>query len=1035
MPEPKHPSQSGRPAAERQFVGREESIAPVHAALKEPPRTKPLVLVYYGGAGIGKSRLRLELTKQMAAEPGVLTATLDFATPIHRQPESALFFLRNTIHEAYKVRFPSFDLAYAYLWQKSHPDAPLASGDMTGIAAIPDRVPKEASEPDSLLSQLLDNSGKLPLTGLVPRISKLVAASLDPSTARPLDHFLSDWWLQRGERELEDLPQMEPGKIVECLPKLWAADLKDALRATSHKPQAASEEPAKNRESGSHHQDTKAQRGSGRMDTQGRRAVLFIDAYEQLWEAGSSEADFLKRDEWVRELVKQLPEALWVICGRQKLGWEEKEPDWSDSLSQHELNALPDQASRQFLASCGIASEPIQDAIVKGSQGVPHYLDLAVDTLERTKDEGQRTKLTGDSPDELVQQFVRHLDRPELEALQVLSAPRYWYYGLFENLMSEYETGYPATAYDDLGRFSFISDGAAPETRTMHELMREALQETQSPELRKRVHLFLHEYYAKQLEGLEVKGIAEKHKAALTEAFYHGRQTKSEEEFWPWFEAAACVFNEAHQDRLLTPLYREMVEALESELGPNHADLATALWRRATVVANLGEYDEAEPLHRRAVAVSEEALGPRHYTLARSLNALGVLLVKQNRCAEAEPLLARALTIRENVLGPDHPDVAHSLENLAVLRVSQGRHAEAELLARRALGASEQSLGADQLGTADALAALAFALFQQAKHAQAEPLARRALAIREKLLGPEHPKVAESLDILASQLVSDAKSAEAEALTRRALAIFEQTLGPEHTNVAYCVGRLALLMNMKGRDTEAEELLRREAAIWQQTLGPEHPNVASALGNLAILLGSEGRFAEAEAMARRSLAISERKCGSDHLDVAFGLNTLAEQLQRQGRCAEAEPLARRALAIREKSLGSESSTAAYSLATLADVLNVEGRHAEAESLARRSLAILEKALGSGHPYVAESLHTLIATLVRQCKYAEAEPLARRALAIREAKSGPDHPDVAKTLDILAKVCEQTGRAAEAQELSARAKSIRDKSTQAAPASS
>jgi hypothetical protein len=86
----------------------------------------------------------------------------------------------------------------------------------------------------------------------------------------------------------------------------------------------------------------------------------------------------------VRELVKQLPEALWVICGRQKLRWEEIEPDWSNSLSQHELKALPDQSSRQFLASCGIASEPIQDAIVKGSQGVPHYLDLAVDTLQST---------------------------------------------------------------------------------------------------------------------------------------------------------------------------------------------------------------------------------------------------------------------------------------------------------------------------------------------------------------------------------------------------------------------------------------------------------------------------------------------------------------------------------------------------------------------------------------------------------------------------------------------------------------------------
>ena len=134
--EPKRPSRGGRPAAERQlasaapvrqFVGREEDIAPVHAALKEPQRAKPLVLVYYGGAGIGKSRLRRELVRQMADDPSVVTATLDFAIPGYRQPESALFFLRNALREAYKVRFPSFDLAYVVYWQKTHPDTALRS--------------------------------------------------------------------------------------------------------------------------------------------------------------------------------------------------------------------------------------------------------------------------------------------------------------------------------------------------------------------------------------------------------------------------------------------------------------------------------------------------------------------------------------------------------------------------------------------------------------------------------------------------------------------------------------------------------------------------------------------------------------------------------------------------------------------------------------------------------------------------------------------------------------------------------------------
>jgi hypothetical protein len=442
---PKHPPKGGRPAAERQFVDREEFIAPVHAALQEPQRARPLVLVYYGGAGIGKSRLRRELTRQLSADPAVLVATLDFHISIYRLPETALFSLRKTLRETYQVKFPSFDLAYAIYWQKSHPDT--AMGEEL----------KPLFESGSLLPQLLDESGKLPLIGLVPKINRAVRGQgvedsrnqvkeTPTSNLLPATSYLG-WWEKRGQRELEDLPQMEPGAIVDRLPMLWAADLKDHLsgdttakmgtvpqrsflRCPGHVRRSCSEglSPTFAPESVP---------GDARVPT--RRAVLFIDSYEMLWETGATEAGFFKRDQWVRELVKQLPEALWVICGRQKLRWEEVEADWDEALSQHQLQALPDPAARRFLESCDITTGQIQDAIVKGSQGVPHYLDLAVDTLERTKDKGQGTKLTGDSPDELAAQFTRQLDKPEAETLKVLSAARFWYYGLFEHLITQYQ--------------------------------------------------------------------------------------------------------------------------------------------------------------------------------------------------------------------------------------------------------------------------------------------------------------------------------------------------------------------------------------------------------------------------------------------------------------------------------------------------------------------------------------------------------------------------------------------------------------------
>jgi tetratricopeptide (TPR) repeat protein len=1003
----------------RQFVDREEFIAPVETALKEPPRTKPLVLVYYGGAGLGKSRLRRELTKQLAADPGVLTATLDFAIPLYRQPDTALFFLRKTIHEAYQVKFPSFDLAYAVCWQKTHPDTAIAvSGSPNAKTRMTNDVSDLMLEPGSLLSQLLDESGKLPLIGLVPRISSLLARSPEPQDPGTPEPALRAWWERRGERELEDLPQMELKAIVERLPMLWAADLRDYLRAGSR--------------------ESRVENGEARSESplstpHSRRAVLFIDSYEKLWETGDRKQETgdsrQETDEWVRELVKQLPEALWIVCGRQKLRWKEVEADWDNALSQHQLGALPDNSARRFLTSCGITSEPIQDAIVKGSQGVPHYLDLAVDTVERTRDEGQRTELTADSPDELVKQFVRHLDQPEIETLQVLSGPRFWYYGLFENLMAEYQTGYPLTAYDDLSRFSFVKEGAAPGTRTMHELMREALQESQTPELRKRVHLFLHEHYARQIEGLNVKGITEKHRAALTEAFYHGRQAKSAEELWPWFGASTSVFADAGQYRLLIPLYREMVQALETELGPNHPGVAEALFGLGKQLGEQGEYDETEPLYRRALKITEEEYGPVHSRVLDCLSSLAELLRKRARYDEAELLCRRVVGARDkSSVSP--VDQAEALDNLAAVLTDERKFPEAEELFRQALAICEKELGPEHRKTSTKLNNLASLLWQQERYAEAEPLYRRALGIDEKALGTNHPDLMFPLDGLGLTLHTLGRYAEAEPLHRRSLKLCEENLGPDHPDTAIAMNNLSCLLREQRRFAEAEPLARRALAVYEKRMGPDHPHTIGMANNLITVLLGQGKYAEAEPMVMSTIATREKKLGPDHPQTARALAAAGAVCRAQGRYADAEGFLRRALDIRTRVLGPENSQTLDSLRALGVLEEQRGRYAEAESLYRDSLEKRERVQGQEHPDVASTANLLAGICSRDGRYSEAEALYRRALAIREKVFGPDHTFVAEPLEGLAKVCEQTGRTSEAQELSDRAKRIR---AQAAPA--
>jgi len=627
---PKHPAEGNRPIAQRQFTDREDFIAAFDKALAEAVTAEPKALVYYGVGGSGKTSLRKELSRQLAARPGCVSASLDFDIASFREPETALFVLRKALRDRFKVQFPSFDIAYAVYWQKVRPQVPLTRGSFPLL------------ESGTVLSDLLDVLGNLTVVGLVP---KLAGVALKGSRT------VRDWWTRRGSKELRDLPGMEPVQIAERLPMFWAADLKDYLT------------------------------------TKQSRAVLFLDTYEALSEGERTEARVLRRDDWVRELVSQLPEVLWVICGRERLRWDESDPDWTKCLSQHLVGGLAEADARQFLQSCGITEPTIQQVIVEGSQGLPYYLDLAVDTWLEIQERQNKTPTVVDfacTPREVLTRFLRHLTQFEVETLKLLAVPRFWDTRLFERLVTEFQTGYPLTAFDDLCRFSFMNQGAAPDTWTMHQLMRQSLQEHTSPELVKRVHRLLFGHYRGQLEDIDISGITDQQKASLAEAFYHGRVLLSVQEFFQWFLKPAEQFRQAAQYRLLVPLYEQVGHDLEAKLGPEHPDVATSLNNLAELLRAQGKYAEAEPLSRRVLAIYEKALGHEHPRVAEGQNNLAALLDAQGKHAEAKPMFRRALATCERALGPKHPGVAEVLENLAKLYDQTGRSEEAKKLEERA---------------------------------------------------------------------------------------------------------------------------------------------------------------------------------------------------------------------------------------------------------------------------------------------------------------------------------------------------------------
>ena len=845
---PKH--RLGEDQNPQQFIDREDHIETFTQVLSELPLKDNKIINYYGVGGIGKTALRKELCNLLKEKHSrVIYAVVDFNLPSNRDAENALFSIRRDLHQNYKIQFPSFDLAYAVYWETVHPQTTLKKDKPFLL--------KESE----LFADLVSLFGDIPVIQILPKIINV--------TSQGYGKF-NEWWVKRGIPELRQLPEMEPFEMMEWLPAFFGKDLEDYI------------------------------------EDKNSSVILFFDTYEALWGDKRGEGLF-STDEWVRELASNLPGVLWVISGREKLRWQEVDSAWENHIEPYLIGGLSDTDASSFLISCGIEEEAIRETIVNGSEGVPFYLGLQVDTYLQIKKNREKPPSPEDfakRPHQVITQFIRYPVPAETETIKILSVARFWDRELFGLMIKQFNTGYPLTALPQLCRFSFVQEVQIPESWTFHPLMREGLAELLSADDRQEVHQVLFDYYCQLLESLEQNNITEVHRVSFIEAFYHGQKTLETQKFFEWFNGIYWIFIQAAEWQFLTLMQEECTNFIEERLGPNHPDTATSLNNLGSLYRKLGLYHEAEPLLKRALDIREK-MGTEHTDTATSLDNLALLYDAQGRYTDAEPLYKRALDIDEKVSGPEHPNTATSLDNLAKLYVAEGRYPEAE------------------------------------------PLYKHALDIREKVPGPEHPDTAISLNNLAALYYAQGCYTDAEVLYKRALDIYEKVLGPEHPDTAASLNNLALLLYVQGRKPEAEPLLKRALDI-REKMGTEHPDTATSLDNLAELYLDQGRYPEAEPLLKRALDIREKILGPEHPDTATSLNNLASFYYYQGRYPEAEALYKYALDIREK-MGTEHPDTATSLNNLALLYYVQGRKPEAALLYKRALDIREKILGPEHP--------------------------------------------------------------------------------------
>lgn len=204
-------------------------------------------------------------------------------------------------------------------------------------------------------------------------------------------------------------------------------------------------------------------------------------------------------------------------------------------------------------------------------------------------------------------------------------------------------------------------------------------------------------------------------------------------------------------------------------------------WRASAVRSDIGivlasgnRLDEAAPIFLEVIESIERELGPDSPQAAVAHANYGQLLLGLDRQRDAEQHLRRSLAIAGALHGPDSPALFHATLMLGSALSEQGRHEEARDALNRAVEMAEARGGPESPEVGVALGSLATCLHNTGQLALGLEQAQRGATILAKHFGPENRDVLSARTQAAVGLTELGRRDQGMAELRDILAICER---------------------------------------------------------------------------------------------------------------------------------------------------------------------------------------------------------------------------------------------------------------------
>ena len=836
------------PQANRIFTDREEPRASFwknYTRYKEQMQDdgEIRVLTYYGIGGIGKTSLLKKLISEMQEQLDA-PRYIYFDFNIKQESRLVLEYIKNCLIDRYKFSFPLFELG-SYVYAKK----------------VGENVTDEEMENFILKNPFLESVfallGSLPGVGIVAQVMEVMdrGASLLRGT------------INRHKRDLSGMEFMDTQALYQYLPYLFAQDMAENLTDAS--------EPL----------------------------VIFLDTYEQLVNEMASLGEPLNNDLWIRGpegLVQNIPNVLWIIAGREKIKWEQFDPDWSEALEQHILGSLSFADASGFLKNAGILNIELRKGIYELTQGTPVYLDLCVDRYLALIDKGATPQISDFGKDiySLIERFARYMDDSKKDIVYMLSCLQFWDDDMIAEIGGAILPGFSITTYEKVKGFSFVI--ASDDTHyNIHQTVGETLRSSCPAAIRERTSQNAVIYYKTQLEKCNV--FDADYIYSLQGLMRYGLQSYRDDN-----KALYDFFEENISAPLLALSESGQFDAVDNIFEPfwNRAEKEPDSLLCALAASNYSRFQDNAGIRKGIVELAEKAyqqyialLGEDHPDTLMAGHNYARALWKLGKYDKARQVVEKVYEKRCVVLGNNNPDTLNSYSLLAIMLINLGDYKHSLLIWTQVYEKRKQLLGDNHPDTISALNSIGVANNRLGNYQKALDIYEQVYEKRKQLLGDNHPDTISALNSIG---VANNRLGNYQ----KALDIYEQVyekrkqlLGDNHLNTIITQNSIAWLCHLCGKPQKGLPYI--ESAL-QHAEVAEIPadSLIKYKDTLAWLYIDLGRYAEATTLANVLLEESLEKFPENKDFLGARYHLLASIYEKTQEYASALPAAQKAYEYR-----------------------------------------------------------------------------------------------------------------------------------------